>query len=119
MSNNYNSLGECNNCGTKWYVVVGSMMSGIIIGLFLAYILLCARRRWFTIKKPERHVRPGTTEVDSTYQELDLTKINKEDNYQSLRVTAASNDAANNGDDSDYTELSKTREAEKNYQSLT
>ena len=96
-------------------------MSGIIIGLFLAYILLCSRRRWFR-NRTQRHVEPRTTEVDSTYQELDLTKINKEDDYESLRVHAANNAASNvaeNDEDSIYTELNKTRDVENNYQSLT
>ena len=44
--------------------------------------------------------------------------MNAEDNYQSLRVNSASNDAANN-DDSNYAELSQTRDVENNYQSLT
>ena len=93
-------------------------MSGIIIGLFLAYILLCSRRRWCRNRKSERHVEPGTTEVDATYQELDLTKMNKEDDYESLRVNAANN-VAENDEDSTYTELNKTRDVENNYQSLT
>ena len=33
-----------------------------------------------------RNPEPKTTEVDTTYQELDLSKMNTEDNYQSLRV---------------------------------
>jgi hypothetical protein len=90
-------------------------VSGIIIGIFLSYIVWCSRRRWFRNRSPE----PKTTEVDSTYQELDLSKMNTEDNYQSLRVNAASNDAAANDDDSTYTQLSKTRDVEDNYQSLT
>ncbi len=44
--------------------------------------------------------------------------MNAEDNYQSLRVKAASNDAANDND-STYTGLNKTRDVENNYQSLT
>ena len=93
-------------------------MSGIIIGLFLAYILLCVRRRWFTNKKSEQHVEPGTTEVDTTYEELDLTKMNTEDNYQSLTADAANNDAENDVDCT-HTKLNKTRDVEDNYQSLT
>ena len=93
-------------------------MSGIIIGLFLEYISLCARRRWFTNRKSEQHVEPGTTEVDTTYEELDLTKINAEDNYQSLRVNVAINNVTNE-DDLNYTALSQTRDVENNYQSLT
>ena len=61
-----------------------SLVSGIIIGLFLAYILLCAHRRWFRNRKRKNNPEPQTTEVDTTYQELDLSKMNKEDNYQSL-----------------------------------
>ena len=54
----------------------------------------------------------------TTYRELDLSKMNAEDDYQSLRVNTASNDAAND-DDSTYTELKKARDVENNYQSLT
>ena len=104
--------------GKEWYIVVVLLVTGIIIGLFLAYILQCSRRRWFRNRKSERPVEPGTTEIDSTYQELDLTKINKEDDYESLRVNAANN-VAGNEDDSTYTELNKTRDVENNYQSLT
>ncbi len=93
-------------------------MSGIIIGLFLAYIVSCSHRRWFKNRKPERNLEPQPTEADTTYQELDLSKMNTEDNYQSLRVNAASNDVANDND-ATYTELNKTRDVENNYQSLT
>ena len=104
-----------------WHIVV-SLVSGVIIGLFLSHIVSCSRRRWFTNRKPERNPEPKTADVDTTYQELDLSKMNTEDNYQSLRVNAASYDAGNragNDEDSTYTELSKTRNVEDNYQSLT
>ena len=61
--------------------------------------------------------KPPTSRDDSTYQELDLTKINKEDSYQSLRVNAARNDGVID-DESNYTALKKTKEVENNYQSL-
>ena len=93
-------------------------MSGIIIGILLSYIVTCSRRK-FRSREPQSNPQAQTTEVDTTYQELDLTKMNKEENYQSLRVNAASNDAAANDDDSTYTQLSKTRDVEDNYQSLT
>ena len=103
--------------GKEWYIVVVALVAGIVIGLFLAYILLCSPRRWFR-NRTQRHVEPGTTEVDTTYQELDLTKMNKEDDYESLRVNAANN-VAENENDSTYTELNKIRDVENNYQSLT
>ncbi|CAB4042403.1 Hypothetical predicted protein, partial [Paramuricea clavata] len=85
------------DCGSSaetvviWHIVV-SLMSGVIIGLFLAYIVLSAHRRWFRNRKPQKYCEPQETEVDTTYQELDLSKMNTEDNYQSLRVNAANND---------------------------
>ncbi len=94
-----------------------SLVSGIIIGILLSYIVSCSRRK-FKSRNPQSNPEPQPTEVDATYQELDLTKMNKEDNYQSLRVNAASN-YAENDDDSTYTELNKTRDVENNYQSLT
>jgi MFS superfamily sulfate permease-like transporter len=103
-----------------WHIVV-SLVSGIIIGILLSYIVFCSRRK-FRSRKPQSNPEPKTTEADTTYQELDLSKMNTEDNYQSLRVNAASYDAGNgagNDDDSTYTDLNKTRDVEDNYQSLT
>jgi hypothetical protein len=91
---------------------------GIIIGIIFSYIVWCSHRRRFRNREPERNLEPQPTEVDTTYQELDLTRMNTEDNYQSLRVNAASNNVGND-DDSTYTEFSKTRDVENNYQSLT
>ena len=46
--------------------------------------------------------------------------MNQEDNYQSLRRNVSRiNDVTNDEDESTYTELSKTRDVEDNYQSLT
>ncbi|CAB3986173.1 ---NA--- [Paramuricea clavata] len=104
-----------------WHIVV-FLVSGIMIGTLLSYIVFCSRRK-FRSRKPQSKPEPKTTEVDTTYQELDLSKMNTEDNYQSLRVNAASlYDAGNqtaNDEESTYTELSKTRDVENNYQSLT
>ena len=80
----------------------------------MSYILLSSRRRWSRNKNPERHVEQQATNVDKTYQELDITKMNAEDNYQSLRRNVASNE-----DTCTYTELNTIRAAQDNYQSLT
>ena len=94
-----------------------SLVSGIIIGILLSYIVSCSRHK-FRSRNPHLNPEPKTIEVDTTYQELDLTKMNKEDNYQSLRVNAARKEAGND-DDTTYTELNKARDVENNYQSLT
>ena len=88
-----------------------SLLSGMIIGFILSYIVWCSHRRWFKNRKPERKL-----EVDPTYQELDLKRMGKEDNhYQSLRVK----NAATHDEESTYTELNN-RDAESNrhYESL-
>ncbi|CAB4020110.1 hemicentin-1 isoform X1 [Paramuricea clavata] len=107
------ALEKCNRSGTVWYMVVVLLVFGIIIGILLCYIVLCFRRK-FRSRKPQSNPEPKATEVDTTYQELDLSKMNTEDNYQSLRVNAASN-----YEDSTYTELNTARDVENNYQSLT
>ncbi|CAB4010349.1 neuronal cell adhesion molecule isoform X1 [Paramuricea clavata] len=98
------------SCGAEWYIVVVTLVSGIIIGILLSYIVSCSRRK-FRRTQPQSNHEPKTTEADTTYQELDLTKLNTEDNYQSLRVNAE--------EESTYTDLNQTRDVEDNYQSLT
>ena len=109
---------ENSTSDTEWYIVFVTLVSGIIIGILLSYIAWCFHRRWFRNRKPKRNVDQQPTDADSNYQELDLSKMNQEDNYQSLKENVARiNDVTN--DDSTYTELSKTRDVENNYQSLT
>ena len=101
---------------TEWYIIVISSVCGIIIGILLSCIASYSRRKWFT--RPVRTLEAQKTVSDSTYEELDLTKMDKEDNYQSLSENAARNDGVKNNE-SNYTELNKTRDDENNYQSLT
>ena len=94
-----------------------SLLSGIIIGILLCHIVLCVRRK-LKSRNAQPNSKPTTTEVNPTYQELDLTRMNKdENNYQSLILDAESYNVTNE-DDSNYTELSETRDVENNYQSL-
>ena len=102
---------------TEWYVIVVTLVAGIIIGILFSCIVWCCRRK-FGSRKPQSCPEPRACEVDSTYQELDITKMKTEDNYQSLRVDVAINNVTN-GDDSNYSELSQIRDKENNYQSLT
>ena len=105
--------------GTEWHIVVVTLVSGIIVGVILSYIVQCSHRRWFKNRKHKQSPDQQPTEADSTYQELELSKMNQEDNYQSLRENVARINDVTNDDDSTYTELSKTRDVENNYQSLT
>ena len=88
-----------------WHIVV-SLFSEFIFGILVAYIPRCSRRRWFTEREPEQTSYQQPTGTESTYQELDLSKMNSEDNYQSLRGNVSRiDDVANNDDDSTYTVL--------------
>ena len=115
---NKSSSGDTKS-GTEWHIVVISFVCGIIIGVFLSYVVWCSHRRWFRKRKPKRNPDEQPTGADSNYQELDLSKMNQEDNYQSLRGNVARINDVTIDDESTYTELSKTRDVEDNYQSLT
>lgn len=94
-------------------------MCGFIFGILVSYILRCFLRKLGSQNPPtQSDPFPHKTEENSTYQELDMSKMNTEDNYQSLRGNVAKIQNAPNDDDSTYTELSKTRDVESNYQSL-
>ena len=113
------SCSDNTTSGTEWYIIVVTLVSGFIAGILFSYIAWCSHRRWFRNRKPKRNLDQQPTEADSTYQGLDLSKMNKEDNYQSLRGNVARINDVTNDDESTYTELSKTRDVENNYQSLT
>ncbi|CAB4025505.1 ephrin type-B receptor 1-like, partial [Paramuricea clavata] len=55
------------SCGTQWYIVVVSLVSGIIIGILLSYIVSCSRRR----RTKRTQSNPGLVE-NAAYQELDI-----------------------------------------------
>ncbi|XP_028399371.1 uncharacterized protein LOC114522818 [Dendronephthya gigantea] len=115
---------ECNNSEsnyseTKWYIIVISLVSGIIIGILLSYIVPYSRRKLKSRERQHSNHEPPSPQVDQlTYQELDLKRMNEEDKYQSLTGNAKKNDGVNS-DESNYTELNKTRDVENNYQSLS
>ena len=62
-----------------------SLVSGTIFGILVACIAWCSHRRWFSKRKLEQSPNPQPTEAETTYEELDLSKMNTEDNYQSLK----------------------------------
>ena len=98
-------------------MVIVSSMFGIVIGIVLSHMISCSCRK---LRSSDTQSNPTATEADPTYQELDLTKMNTEDNYQSLTRNATINDTGNDDDDdSTYSKLNKTRDVENNYQSLT
>ena len=51
----------------------------------LGVVLIHLHRQWYRNKKPARNPELQTNTVDTIYQELMFTRMNKEDNYQSLR----------------------------------
>ncbi|XP_046857962.1 uncharacterized protein LOC124451391 isoform X1 [Xenia sp. Carnegie-2017] len=100
------------DCKTDWLVTSISVISGIIFGiLFCCLIFLCYGRRWLVKKSQMSQSHDARTNtVNTTYEELDLSKRDDRDKYESLRK--------NNDDDNQYQELNKVRDPENNYQSL-
>ena len=101
---------------TKWYIILVTLISGIIVGIFITSLFfLRYRQRWVNKKQKQlsTNAEGRVNTVDSTYQELDLLKMNEEDNYQSLRPE---DDTA----DKTYQELdlSKRNIEDNNYESL-
>ena len=97
-----------------------SLISGIVVCIFVFYIVRRSRRRWFKRRKPE--AKPEKTVDDSIYQDLDLTKMGTEDNYQSLTGNVARRNKVADDDyesPDDYQDLDVTKmNTEDNYQSL-
>ena len=99
-----------------WHILV-SLVAGFIIGILFSYMVVWSRRR-FRKRKPRSKPEPQTHKDNSIYQDLDLSKMKPEDNYQSLKGNYARNDATPE-QDSTYTELSKRRDDEDDYQTLS
>ena len=122
MLSYFSSLGKtCSNDPsrrTEWYIIVVILLSGIIIGIILSYVVFYSRRKFRSRRPQPSNPKPPTSQVDSTYQELNLAKMNRENNYQSLRRKGEKNEEVNT-DESNYAELNKARDVESNYQSLT
>ena len=85
-------------------------LSGIVVGLFVAYVFVCSRRRWFGKQTPE-HILKRHEGKDEIYEEVDLQKMNAENNYWSMG-------GAIDGNKSGYADLNRDRDAENDYQSL-
>ncbi|CAB4039583.1 Hypothetical predicted protein, partial [Paramuricea clavata] len=112
---------DASSSGIEWYIIAVTSVSGIIIVIILSYIVWCSRRRCLRNRKSEQNPESQTTEVDTTYQALDLTKMNTGDNYQSLRNTKPQSNPEPQRTEVDTTyqalDLSKMN-TEDNYQSL-
>ena len=109
------------NSEAKLHIIVAVLASLIFIGI-LSIIIWCFRRRWFRSRNLKRNPKLETNSVDSNYQELDLTKMNSEDNYQSLRFKTPQSkfEPQTTEIDTTYQQLDVTKmNTEDNYQSLT
>ena len=86
-------------------------------------MLAYCRRRFKGRESPQKASSdPQPSNKSSIYQDLDLTKMKSEDNYQSLKGNYARNEPtpdATPEHDPTYTELSKRRDDEDDYQTLS
>lgn len=102
---------ESESSEKEWLIAV-SALSSITVGLCLAYcIFLYVRRRGL---KSRREAELTEQAENTTYQELDVTRMNAAENYQSLNIS----EPEQSGSTYQALDLSKMNTVEENYQSL-
>ena len=90
----------------------GIFMAGIIVGIFVVCVLIYFRPRWLRKRPTESTSNVQDANQDPVYDVVDLKSM-AQNYYESERGSA------NNGGYSNYADLSKEKEAENTYQSLT
>ena len=93
-----------------WHIVISSVV-GFIMGILTSFIVVCCCLQ-FSHRRHQSNPQPQAPRDSSIYQELNLGKMNSEDNNQALRL----NDEPGNV----YMDLDQTtRNDDNHYQSLT
>ena len=92
---------KAKSSGTEWYIFLGMLVLGIIFGVFVSSMLAYCRRRFRNRQSPQQPSDPQPYD-NSIYQDLDLTKMKQEDNYQSLRGNYVRNEARPRDGEIDY-----------------
>ena len=93
--------------GTVWYIFVISGVFGICIGN-LCCLVLCFRRRRLRKRSAEENPAPQTTDVDTTYEEIDLTKMIASKSYEPKKFP-------DDEGDSEYEDLQTARNTGNQY----
>ena len=95
--------------GSKWYIFLVVTVGGIAIGLFIAYIVVCSRRRWLNRKI---EFSPDVQHsYHNSFYELDAGKLGDDNFYESVGTSEDKRSPR-------YDELSKVRDPENTYESL-
>ncbi|XP_028417346.1 uncharacterized protein LOC114541738 [Dendronephthya gigantea] len=108
--------------GTRSYLSGVTFVAGGIFGILLSYVVWRFRRYRKRRKHQASSEVPGASTdkagQNATYDSLDLTKMNFEDNYQSLRKSLSGKEEETCEHAEPYTQLNKIREIEEHYQAL-
>lgn len=104
------------NFGKVWIIVVFTV-SDFVLGDLFSHIL-ASSLRCFRSRKSQSNTELQTPENNLNYQDLDITKMNAPENYESLTMNVVSNGEESENDPT-YAQLSTTRDDENNYQALT
>ena len=111
---------------TALRIVVGILSSVIFIGI-ISFIIWWAYRRWFRNRKRKQNqtneLHANDVAFTNNYQQIDLSKMNTEDNYQSLtnwdpqinNIVPQTTEMETTYEDLDVTKMN----TEDNYQSLS
>jgi hypothetical protein len=92
-------------------------VSDFVLGDLFSHIL-ASSLRCFRSRKSQSNTELQTPENNLNYQDLDITKMNAPENYESLTMNVVSNGEESENDPT-YAQLSTTRDDENNYQALT
>ncbi|XP_028390644.1 uncharacterized protein LOC114515560 [Dendronephthya gigantea] len=95
---------------TKWYIFAIISVAGIVIGLSIAYVAICLRRRYL-----KREAQFNSTDVQHSYHnsfyELDVGKLGDDNFYETVGTAGRESSPT-------YDELGKVRDPENTYESL-
>ena len=109
----------------KWYLFIGTIVSGVIVGVVLlgfGQFLYRRLKNKMSDKSLQESLKPESQqkpERNSVYEDLNLNEMDSgDDNYQSLLENPESNQVSCESANSAYTDPKTIREEENNYESL-
>ncbi|XP_028417818.1 uncharacterized protein LOC114542474 [Dendronephthya gigantea] len=116
----------CTDCGKKMddkkelYIYIGVPV-GVVVAVLLGIGLFCSCRRARNGRtdKSSENAKPRKPKDNSSYESLDLTKMNSgDDHYESLDGNSVGDKVSVENEDAAYTELNTVRDKESKYESL-
>ena len=97
---------NCNCTGFGWYIILVTLVCGIIIGMIFLYGIMSLRQRFKSKKDESKPAHNYDTPEKNSYQALRMNTRKRINNETKIE------------DEANYQELDKVREIANSYQSL-